>query len=729
MKINYFFSFLFLLLFISSAFASKKDSLINIIKTSATSDKKIDAFISLNKMKFGKKLDSLKVMTDSALRWAQRELYHKGVAESYTNLGNIFLNQGIADSAIIYFKKSIKYSEENALNKNWVAALARLSDLYSIYGYQDSAMKYIDIGLVLAEENGFEILFSDLKYSLGNVFNDQGEYNKALECFFECRAINENLKDTVRLIYIYNAFGSAYKNLGDFEKSLKFFRLSMKLDEKTDKVNILVNSYNNLGVLYWQIAKNYDSARYYISKTLEIMPKPIIPRTEKITYINLGGIETDDGKNYKAIEYYKKALAVKLPIPSAYIQSALYINIGISFNGLNIYDSARYYTFKGLKLAKSNKLKEWIKNSYSTLYRIDSAENKFDSALYYMTKYYAMKDSLSREELEGKIANLEIKYESEKKEAENIELKKENDLNNRIIRNNRIIIIIAALALIIFILYLINISRSRKAQKQKNIELSEINNKILIQQDQLEKANTVLEEQKKQLSELIITKDKFFSIIAHDLRSPFNVILGSLDMLENEYDNISENEKRLLIQNLHSSSKNTYRLLLNLLDWSRAQRGLIKNNPEKIDISEIAINTVNVLEEAITGKDQIIRNKIPAGSFVNVDPELIQTVFLNLINNAIKFSQRKGEILISGQDVGTQFEISVKDFGIGIPADRIPKLFDIDCGYNQLGTDKEAGTGLGLIIVREFIDLMGSSIMVESEIGKWSEFRFKLDKA
>jgi signal transduction histidine kinase len=730
MKRNYLFTFLLsVFIFSNSAFANQNDSLLNVIKTSKNTEERIDAYLSLSKLMLRKNLDSADKMIDSLLRWSIRENIENKIARSYNMRGVYFWYKGNYDSAIYFFHKTREYSILNEIIQDQTRASSNLGAIYNMFGETDSAKKYLIESIALARQVNDLKSVAKISYDLGNLFGNLGNYEKALEYFIESQKLLEDFNDSVKLIHLYNSFGSTYQEIGNFEKSLEFYMIAMELDLIVDDVNILHDILNNLGVLYWQLAREFDSARHYILSSLEMQPDKINPINKQTTFINLGGIELDDEKYNKALEYFRKAQSEEISYPSLYIQSALFINMGIAFKGLGQYDSARYYTFKGLKIARETNTKMWIKYAYNNLFLIDSIENRLDSAMYYLSKYHAIKDSLSNDEIDGKIAELEIRYETEKKEIENQELKNQNDLNEQLIKNQNIAIIIGVFAFILFILYFITVLRSRKAQKQKNIELARFNKKILSQQQQLERANFKLENQKKQLSELNITKDKFFSIIAHDLKSPFNVLLGFLELLEHEFDDLSNKEKLEIIKTLQKSSQNTYNLLLNLLDWSKSQRGVIKNNPKMIDLSVNVANVISMLKETSRKKEQSIHNNIPINTSVLADPELIQSIFINLISNSIKFTPKKGDIYISVKDKGELMEICIKDTGIGIQEEIIPKLFNIDCDYNQLGTDNEPGTGLGLTIVREFIELLGSSIHVESELGKGSRFYFTLPKA
>ena len=228
------------------------------------------------------------------------------------------------------------------------------------------------------------------------------------------------------------------------------------------------------------------------------------------------------------------------------------------------------------------------------------------------------------------------------------------------------------------------------------------------------------------LRELNKTKDKFFSIIAHDLRTPFNAIIGLSDLLLmqiqlKDYEGIEEYAG--IIQN---SSQQAMDLLMNLLEWSRSQSGKLVIKPVEVDLSQLVIGIINLLNNSAIQKCITIIKKIPVSSIVIADKEMIATVIRNLISNAIKFTKQEGIITISIEQKQEELIVAVEDNGIGIRKENIDKLFRIDESTSTVGTQNEKGTGLGLMLCKEFIAKHGGKIWVESELGKGSVFSFSI---
>ncbi len=245
------------------------------------------------------------------------------------------------------------------------------------------------------------------------------------------------------------------------------------------------------------------------------------------------------------------------------------------------------------------------------------------------------------------------------------------------------------------------------------------------------KAELALKKSEQDLRKLNATKDKFFSIIAHDLRSPISAMVGFSKMLMqniNEYDTKTQKE---FIGIIHEGVQNTYKLLENLLLWSHTQQGTIEFNPEKVNLFLLSNETINILKQLAIAKMITITNNIKKNTYITTDINMLQTIFRNLITNAIKFTQKKGKIeiysrMISDKQNHFYIETTVKDTGIGIAKDKQNKLFSIADESSAKGTEGELGTGLGLILCKEFVEKHGGKIWVESEVGKGSKFIFTL---
>ncbi len=239
-------------------------------------------------------------------------------------------------------------------------------------------------------------------------------------------------------------------------------------------------------------------------------------------------------------------------------------------------------------------------------------------------------------------------------------------------------------------------------------------------------ATMVIKKSEAQLKELNATKDKFFNIIAHDLKNPFTSLLGSSELLYNNINKMApENIKKLSLI-LNDSAKGGYAILLNLLDWSRSQTGILKYKPEKINLKNLIDENISNLQLSAANKEIRLFSEIKDNLFVNADKNMINTLLRNLLNNAVKFTHRNGKVVIGAVTDSKNVIISVKDTGLGISEDKIEKLFRIDTKHSMPGTENEQGTGLGLKLCQEFVDKMGGKIWVESVENKGSTFKFSI---
>lgn len=235
-----------------------------------------------------------------------------------------------------------------------------------------------------------------------------------------------------------------------------------------------------------------------------------------------------------------------------------------------------------------------------------------------------------------------------------------------------------------------------------------------------------ISEIKEQFDILLLQKDKICSIIAHDLRSPFSGMLGVSKILSEELNNLTQDEIHNFTIMLKDSIENTYKLLENLLEWSRLQRGMIPFEPKSFNLGEMVENTVAIHEAKSNEKEILVMNHVPSDLIVFADMNMIDTVLRNLLSNAIKFTPKGGRVEINTRSDENYVEVSVADTGIGIPDEMIPQLFKVGAKTSRSGTEGEASTGFGLILCKELIDKHLGNIWVESQVGKGTKFYFTI---
>jgi signal transduction histidine kinase len=277
----------------------------------------------------------------------------------------------------------------------------------------------------------------------------------------------------------------------------------------------------------------------------------------------------------------------------------------------------------------------------------------------------------------------------------------------------------AYMLLAVLLVFLFVKIRERNHIRERRI----LEKKVRVRTHLIEEQKSEIMGKNAELNELNAAKDKFFSIIAHDLRNPFNAIIGLTDILLINLDNLDVQKLQKTLENIKGSSQQAHELLENLLLWARSQTGTISFRPEPIDLKVQAGESIELVAVQAARKNISIIADFGTAGLISGDVNMINTILRNLLTNALKFTPRNGEVRVGISQNNGLCILSIKDNGIGIPAERMKNLFSIDTAHKTKGTDQEPGTGLGLILCREFIEKHGGHLEVYSEIGKGSEFR------
>jgi signal transduction histidine kinase len=370
---------------------------------------------------------------------------------------------------------------------------------------------------------------------------------------------------------------------------------------------------------------------------------------------------------------------------------------------------SRSYLDKALAVANLISNKELLRDTYQQLAILHEETGNLKYSLEYYKEYFQLKDTLSSEQRNEQFANMQLMHETAQKDSE-IRIMQERQeqqkarLENEEFKNNILVVILALGAVLLFNLY-------RGSVKRKKI------NKVLLAHKR------EIEEKSREMEGLLSMKDKFLSIISHDLRSPINSLLGTIDMLNKGH--LSEEESRGLMTSLKNRLTNTRKLLDNLLDWALVQMDEIHIKLKELDLHDIVQENIDFFHET-NEKHIIFFNKVPRDTYVLADPNMLELILRNLIVNSIKFTQAGGFIEIDVEQHSDYITVCISDNGIGMTQDQAEKLFDTTQLYSTPGTQNEQGTGLGLKLCKEFIERMEGSIWVESEKDEGSTFKFTL---
>ncbi len=587
---------------------------------------------------------------------------------------------------------------------------------------------------------------SSILNNIGVVYRRLDDYNTALDYHLKALTIAEEIQDKRNIAVSLNSIGNIHTFIGNYQEGLEHFFRAMKIEERDNNQLGKAINFNNIGEVY-VLLKKTDSAKVYFEHSLSLN---IELKNNKGIAINLnclGNLSKESGKLDLALEYFKRALELdKQSGDKIYILRS-YNNIGELQLLMNNAKSALLNFNLALELALELGSKFEIHRSYKFIADAYRKIGNFEKALinYDYSKIYG--DSVLNEKNNNSIAHLQIRYNLEKKEKqiELLQKEKQNESNFKVF----LLIIIIIILIFAFISYRrfkiqrdlsISLEDKNKIIEQKNWELLNMNEKIQEQNTILESLNLTLTEKNseiiktqkhllnlnEQLKDANNTKDKFFSIISHDLKNPFNYLLATTDMLRERFNSYSPENIYSKIENLNESAHQVYNLLDNLLNWANSQRGVIKYNPSDFDFYEIAINNVLLLKPLADKKGITIKSMIKPNTYIYADYNMVNTIARNFLSNAVKFTNSGGSVEIHSYKDDDYLYATVVDTGIGLNVDFVPKLFSIDENISTKGTANESGTGLGLVMCKEFTERNGGKIEVKSEIGVGSKFTFSL---
>ena len=443
---------------------------------------------------------------------------------------------------------------------------------------------------------------------------------------------------------------------------------------------------------------NYDSAIACYDETEDLLEDLVLPIGEAYLTGNRALIWWKTGRNEKAKEGLLMAIEMLEPLKDRYGQADFYNQLSaIAFEEGNEL-KAISYAKKGLSLAEGDGLKEQARDAAHLLYLLNKAIDDYKSATHYLEKHTAYKDSIQNFETTQTLANLRTKFEVGQKQSE-VDLLLEQS------RSNRIIIITGGIVLFVSILFVLLFYVYSKSKTRLNKQLEQ-------QKDSLMRSNR--------------TKDKFFSIISHDIRGPVQAFNGVSRMIHFMVDNHQIEELRELAVQIDESADQLSNLLDNLLNWAIQQQGQISYVPEKISTREMITDLVGTFEHMARAKKIRIIQKLEDGLFLWSDGNTTNTILRNLINNALKFTPEHGEIEIATRKESEMVKILVRDTGVGIPSEKLQGLFDFEAKKSTWGTKGEKGLGLGLQLVKEFIEMNKGRIAVSSDEGEGTTFVLSL---
>ncbi|NLR77718.1 tetratricopeptide repeat-containing sensor histidine kinase [Chitinophaga eiseniae] len=598
---------------------------------------------------------------------------------------------------------TVKINLLNQLARNYFTQNAAMAAQYAASALQLSDSLHFTKGKIWALRNQ------------ALVENTRGNLDHQMQLTLNALKLAEQDYDSYTLGVLNNDVGNIFIELNSPRDALAYLKKSLEIKEKRREKSEIGKTLNNIGSAYITL-QLHDSAMYYLEKAEQIKIALHDQRGLAFTYENMGIVSMLQSRYDKALHYHL--------LSEAYYREANNLP-GVVKASLNL---AEVQTMLGdLKEADKNLDKAQalnqqlgnVKNEmiyYKIRYELDSARKDYAAALRSYKEFSTRNIDFFNAEKGRQISRSQEKYESEKKQRENIILKKEQHMHLATIQQQRVLVLSAAALFLALLLITVMVYRLYKRQQELYLELNNKNREVSMQ-------NRIILEQNSTLENLNQVKDKIFSVISHDLRSPLAILEGLLFLLKDE--KIDAGQFRMYTDELWRDVKNTAYMMDNMLQWASNQMKGIGVKADDFDVTLLLSREFELLQTLARQKEVRLSQELHECIMVYADPDMIKLVLRNLINNAIKFTPSGGEVVITARQDGEFAEITVRDNGTGIPVESQHRIFS-NIYYSTTGTQNEKGCGLGLHLSKDFVERNHGRIWFNSMPGAGSSFSFTI---
>ncbi|RAW02259.1 tetratricopeptide repeat-containing sensor histidine kinase [Pseudochryseolinea flava] len=593
--------------------------------------------------------------------------------------------------------------------KSDTAEIRILLELAMAYeGFQmDSAMTYAVKSLNKSEAVKNKKGQADATLHIGRLKRDQDNAVEALQHMFDALALYREIRDSVQIAHSLNDISIVYANSNDPQQSLTYFKQALEIfqqmgDEKGESYAL-----NNIGIIYQDLNDDATAKIYYL-KSLKIKIKNNDLYGISRGYSNLGSIAQTEKQWNEAMTYYKKADSIFLLTNDMQGRGQTYLAMARVRQNQGQLGEARKLAVQGFEIAKTvNELSTMLRCS-KFIAEFDEKAKDYKSSLAYQKIYNDLADSIDNQNHEAAVEELKTKFNVEEKEREITLLKKDKELHEANARNSTLVSYVLTGGILVLLILLSVIFYAYRTTRTAR--------------DRLANKNAEIEQQKNDLDRLNKEKDRFFSILSHDLRSPLGALKGLSYLLVHHADILTKEETKDIKEKIDVSLDNLTALINNILDWSVTTSKKRQWTFDKLDVTALIEKNIGLYQAIAENKSVRLIHPIDNQVVGYADYQAIDTVLRNLLSNSIKFSHPDSDVTITASIDGNQVLISVHDQGIGIPEDLQEKLFTMSGDVTQAGTNNEKGTGIGLLLCKELMRENNGDISVKSKPGKGSEF-------
>ena len=669
-----------------------------------------------------------------------------GIAEALNTIGTIYYEQGGYDEALSFYTRSLAIREEMGDNEGIAKALNNIGVLHDVQGDYVEGLSFYTRSLAIREEIGDKVGIASTLNNIGVIHLEQGDYDEALSFYTRSLAIKEEIGNKTGIARTLNNIGNIHLEQGDYDEALSFYTRSLAIREEMGDKEGIVEALHNIGNIHLEQGDYMEALSIY-TRSLSIKEELGDKRGSASTFNNIGRIHYKQGDYSEAFSFYTRSLAIGEELGDKAGIAEVLNYIGRLHRAQGQLDDALNYSGRALALADSIGALALARDSHKERTLIFEQLGQFERALNAHRAYKAAHDSLFTSESQSVIAELQQQYKT-KEQQQRIQLLQRNRQIQRLWLFGLIggLLFLASIAFLLYNRYrLKNHAHSALTLAHKDLQQTHAHLETTQQQlihaektassraaDVLSK-NNQLAEQATQLQELNSLKSRFFANISHEFRTPLTLILGQIDNV------LPDLNKEKHINRLKSAARNGRQLLQlinQLLDLS-------KFDARQMTLKAAPANLVPLLRYLSGSFDSLAQQRKIKLQFecseddiqVYVDQEKIEKVMHNLLSNALKFTPEGGIVEIAvavangsqnGETAHTmdsgEVKIIVRDSGIGIPKDRLPHIFDRFYQVDSSTTREHEGTGIGLALTRELVQLHGGSISAESHEGFGTTF-------
>ncbi len=547
--------------------------------------------------------------------------------------------------------------------------------------------------------------------AMGRVFEMVGDYHKSSELLERALHLSESYREAAVLIYLANKLGKLNAAKGHLDAALENYEIVLIHNDSVASPRAKAEALFNKAHVH-TLKQQYDRALALHKQALAIWRRLGSTDREAQSLNDIGELYRLMKEDEKALKNFVAALSIRTRLDDLTGLAQSYNNAGVLYFNKRNYERATANLVLGLEAAQSAQAAEQIARAHEFLSHCYKAVGDSEKSLNHLLAYTQLIEFMRNEKAETELLEAENRYVLDKKELEirHLELeqrRREEKIKTQQQLQNFLFTIIGFGVIIVCLIFFLYLTKRRATIA-------------------LQAAHARVASQNVQLQNLNATKDKFFSIISHDLKGPLNSFISFSRMLIDHTDSLTRDEIQMLAREINNNLKNLLTLLENLLEWSRSQTGNIEFKPENFDLRELLLQNRDLLNAQASNKGITILCDEGDPGFTNAHKHSVNTVIRNLVSNAIKFTPQGGTITLALRREGNEFVVSIADTGVGMSPETLKKLFRLDTKYTTHGTANEKGTGLGLILCKDFIEKNGGTIGVESHEGKGTVFFFRL---